>query len=651
MRKILSLISIIICLLFLPDLCHATARTASVTGLWSATATWGGTVPVDGDSVTINTAVTVTMDVDQSAFTGLQGVTITGGATPGMLVFTGASGHLKIASGYNIVGTFSTNNGRLLANSDGVWGHTTALSNTYKAVIDLQGTSILDATHLDINLYCTQPSHLYARTYKALYTMSSVSTSTGVFTMGSAPGWSAGTAVMITSSGTIPTGFSADTLYWVLSPSGSTLSLAPVSGGTAIVPTDQGSGTVQLFDGITNTSSGACNVLDDVSSDAPWTTTAGFNSVVLVSAGPDAYNQQRATLSTIASGVITLGANVGAAQRPGARIYLSSRNVTIQSTATSSSQAIVSTATGCVFQCEIRNSSGSGTTFYGYGLNSSNNSTISGTISGCTIGLNSSNNNTISGTISGCNYGLYSSNNSTISGIISGCNYEITFGGFDTAILRSALTKAALTLNGVNTANYAGRVRVGNLARVAGSHIVYDVFGNITKVACDGSGNHPSVDPAGGHDNALEAGSVQTNCSASNKLRILDNQAIWLTAGAYTVTYKINTTYASGITAGNLLLSAQYLTTGTAFTTVTNAPAISLRSSASDWTQTLAVTFTSAVDGWAFFSIDLFQYAANQVYVYPIPTISGLSFAVEWDAGYPVLYPVIGSSGGTRAVY
>ena len=623
-----------------------------------------------------------------------------------MLVFTGASGHLKIASGYNIVGTFSTNNGRLLANSDGVWGHTTALSNTYKAVIDLQGTSILDATHLDINLYCTQPSHLYARTYKALYTMSSVSTSTGVFTMGSAPGWSAGTAVMITSSGTIPTGFSADTLYWVLSPSGSTLSLAPVSGGTAIVPTDQGSGTVQLFDGITNTSSGACNVLDDVSSDAPWTTTAGFNSVVLVSAGPDAYNQQRATLSTIASGVITLGANVGAAQRPGARIYLSSRNVTIQSTATSSSQAIVSTATGCVFQCEIRNSSGSGTTFYGYGLNSSNNSTISGiisgcntglyssnnstisgTISGCNYGLNSSNNNTISGiisgcnyglnnnntisgTISGCNYGLYSSNNSTISGIISGCNtglyssnnstisgtisgcnYEITFGGFDTAILRSALTKAALTLNGVNTANYAGRVRVGNLARVAGSHIVYDVFGNITKVACDGSGNHPSVDPAGGHDNALEAGSVQTNCSASNKLRILDNQAIWLTAGAYTVTYKINTTYASGITAGNLLLSAQYLTTGTAFTTVTNAPAISLRSSASDWTQTLAVTFTSAVDGWAFFSIDLFQYAANQVYVYPIPTISGLSFAVEWDAGYPVLYPVIGSSGGTRAVY
>ena len=65
MRKILSLISIIICLLFLPDLCHATARTASVTGLWSATATWGGTVPVDGDSVTINTAVTVTMNVDQ----------------------------------------------------------------------------------------------------------------------------------------------------------------------------------------------------------------------------------------------------------------------------------------------------------------------------------------------------------------------------------------------------------------------------------------------------------------------------------------------------------------------------------------------------------------------------------------------------------
>lgn len=46
------------------------ARTASVSGLWSNTATWGGAaVPVDADTVTINASVVVEFDVDQSGFT------------------------------------------------------------------------------------------------------------------------------------------------------------------------------------------------------------------------------------------------------------------------------------------------------------------------------------------------------------------------------------------------------------------------------------------------------------------------------------------------------------------------------------------------------------------------------------------------------
>lgn len=44
-------------------------RTASVSGLWSNTATWGGAaIPVNGDAVVINNGVEVPFDVDQSGF-------------------------------------------------------------------------------------------------------------------------------------------------------------------------------------------------------------------------------------------------------------------------------------------------------------------------------------------------------------------------------------------------------------------------------------------------------------------------------------------------------------------------------------------------------------------------------------------------------
>jgi len=42
----------------------AAARTASVSGNWSNPATWGGSVPpVTGDTITINSGITVTVDV------------------------------------------------------------------------------------------------------------------------------------------------------------------------------------------------------------------------------------------------------------------------------------------------------------------------------------------------------------------------------------------------------------------------------------------------------------------------------------------------------------------------------------------------------------------------------------------------------------
>jgi hypothetical protein len=774
---------------------------AVASGLWSATATWsdtdggagGAAVPADDDAVFISAAVLVTGDVDLSVYTGLRTVTIRGGATPGTLLFkNGTSGYPKIRTAYNLIGTTSTNKGRLLANSDGIWGNTGVLAFANKAVIDLQGTSQIDATNLDIALYCTQPSNLYARTYGSAHMGCTVSTSADtlgytahglangvivyVTTSGTLPsplavdtpyfvvntaadtfklsltqggaaidlttqdgtsttnvhsgmmkawtvstddtltytnhGLANGTAVMLRSSnGVYPVPLAADTIYYVINTAANTMKLALFSGGTAIdITSIAGIGTIDIYTGsigpVPNLGGGTnpytmptMNVLDDVSSDSAWVTTSGHNRVVLVDADLVDYDQQRLTLTAIGAATITLSANVDSLQYPGARIYLTSRNVSIRSGGTTATQGIITASIGNVFGCEIINTAGSGTTFYGYGLysshsntisgtisgctfglansnsntisgtisgcysglaNSSNSNTISGTISGCYYGLNSSHSNTISGTISGCYYGLYSSHSNTISGTISGCNfglasssgntisgtisgcysglasssgntisgtisgctYEGYFPFYGTNTLKNAATIALLSFYGRNTNYRPGRLCCENLARNDGIYKIFDAFGDITKTACDGTGDAPSVDPNGGHDYCIEVSNVQSNCGVVNNLLIFDKHRIWMTAAAHTVTYKVQTTYA-GITAGNLKLFANYISTGGARAEVTNAPGIAVRANNADWTQTLAVTFTPSVAGWVDFKLDLMEYQSlKEVYVWPTPVIS-----------------------------
>jgi hypothetical protein len=150
----------------------------------------------------------------------------------------------------------------------------------------------------------------------------------------------------------------------------------------------------------------------------------------------------------------------------------------------------------------------------------------------------------------------------------------------------------------------------------------FDNFGDIIKTACDGAGDAPSVDPDGGAGYCVEASAIQSNCNAINPLVIIESQRIWLAAAAHTLTYKIQTTYA-GITAGNLELSAKYIGTNGVITEITHAPAIAQRSADTDWTQTLAVTFTPTVAGWVTIDITLTEYEANnEVYVWPMPVIS-----------------------------
>ena len=644
--------------------------TSNASGNWSAGATWvGGIKPADGDAVVIAAGHNVLMDDDLSAYTGLLAVTITGGATPGMLYFmNGTSGHLKIRTGYNLVGTTDTNRGRLLANSDGIWGNTGALAFANKAIIDLQGTSKIQALNLDIALYCTHPANWFVETYKTAYTCNQatdVNVDTDVLTFGTAPP-AAGTPVRVKSSGTLPGGLSADRIYYTRTISGNTCKLALQNNDATIVDiTSIGDGTLTMYDGHTNTATKILNVIQDITADAPWTTVAGHNRIVLADIAPEAYDQQRDTLATIAAGALTITTNnVDSVQFPCARIYLSSRNVSIRSNGTTKDQPIVdftSAAThGGVFDCEIVNTyqPGTQTTFYGYGIAYGSGHTISGVITGCCYGIAYGSGHTLSGVITGCYYGIFYGSGHTISGVVTGCCYGIYYGsghtisGVVTGCYCGIYYGSGHTISGEiksNSYDYffpfglvtlidngqntfvlrdrnliggIGRVSVENYGGVAGAYKAIDAFGDVLKTACNGVGDAPSVDPDGGNGYCIEASNIQSNCGAQNSpLVIFDKHRIWMTAVAHTVTYKVQTTYA-GISAGNLKLTARYWNAGV-LTEVTNEPAINQRTGPTDWTQTLTVTFTPTQADWVDFKIELMEYeAGNEVYIWPTPVIS-----------------------------
>jgi hypothetical protein len=410
---------------------------AVISGLWSDIAVWsdtdggagGAAVPADGDAVFISAGINVQMDVDLSAYTGLQTVTIRGGDTPGMLYYkAGASGYLKIRTGYNLVGASGANKGRLLANSDGVWGNTGELAYADKAIIDLQGTAKVDAQYLGIALYCKQPIYKSVRTYGTKYDFTAseltVDTANNTIDLGTTPP-TAGTAVMITTSiGTLPGGLLEDTIYYVRAVSGNTCKLAEYNSDSCIVDiTSVGSGTCTLFTGHTNTATTTIKVLDDVTGDSCWSTTTGHNRVVLVNYNNDI---QRLQLSNITSSEITLSANVDSVQNPGARIWLISRNVSIRF---NGSQSIIdyssATTSSGTFQCEIVNTAA---TLSGNGIYFGSGHTVSGSISGCSIGINYGSGHTVSGSISGCGNGINTGSGHTVSGTISGCSYGINYG-------------------------------------------------------------------------------------------------------------------------------------------------------------------------------------------------------------------------------
>ena len=581
--------------------------------IWSGGSGAGG-APADGDAVVIAAGHNVLMNADLSSWTGLTTLTIASHATtPGMLYFKdGTDGHLKFRTGTNY-GILGNNDGvtlgRLLANHDGNWpaGDTDdPLTFANKAIIQLDGTSRIMGTYLEIKLFCTQPTNTFVETYGAAYTCTNqstdINTTTGIITFTGAPP-SEGTPVMIKSSGTLPTGWTNTDVYYVRTVSGNTCKLALQNADEDIViPSATGSGTLTMYSGHTNTSTATMNVVQDVTADTPWVTTDGHDYVCLVDCNaPENYDQQRTQLTTINAGTIVLSANVDSAQYPLARIFLVSRNVSIRFTGNTAVN-ILDAVHDSILQCEIRATAGTGTTFYGYGLSASYS-------------------NTVSGTISGCNSGLYFSCPNTISGTISGCSY-ISRKSINNVLRNNADIGAQTVISGINTAYEHNRLKCENLNRVDGTHKIYDNYGDVLKTACDGTGDAPSVDPDRGSGYCLEASNIQQNCvDVNSALRIIEDVRIWLAAGTHTLAYKVQTTYTTSV---DLVLTIDYIGADGVITRATKSAAVATRDNDADWTKTITSdSFTTTEDGWITVSLDLVEYEANdEVYVWPKPTIT-----------------------------
>lgn len=423
-------------------------------GNWSTAGTWDSGVPADNDTVVIAAGHTVTFDADTSGFAnGIAGITITSHATtPGMLrAKYDADGtyYLKLKTGTTIAGTNAAAKGRLLANSDGVWGNTGALAYGRKFIIEMGLTGKIVGSYLDIALYGYEPAVKSATVYGTVQTVSSINTETGVITLGGAHGWNWGEPVMVVSSGDYPGGLAPNTVYYVNNPSGADLQLDAYDGASyPISITSSGSGTISIFSGHTNTSTATVNVLEDLTAVTGWITTDGHDFAVLVNANsPSTYDQQRLQLTTINASSLVLSANVDSAQYPFAKVWLVSRNVSIRSACTTAVAIVGLLTSGSVLQCEIRATAGSGTTFYGNGI-SGGAYTMSGTVSGCTNGVNAGSGSLISGVVVGCSVGVSEATAVSVSGTISGCSTGVS-GGNDVTV--------SGTISGCSTGVSAGK--------------------------------------------------------------------------------------------------------------------------------------------------------------------------------------------------
>lgn len=418
---------------------------------WSTLANWntnrggGGSSPasvaaMDNNTFVIQASHNICFDIDSSGWAnGFNTVTIEGGATPGMVYSKyDADGtyYFKIKTGTTLGGTTSTNRGRLLANSDGVWANSTALPFGRKFIIDLITSAYINASNLDVKLICAEPTITEVGTYGTKNTASSIDVSTDKINFSVAHGWASNTPLMVKSSGDLPSPLVSNKVYYLQSSGTTWIKLSDYTSGSAIDLTTSGSGTIEVYSGHTSTSTATINVLTDATGDSQW---AGTAVVALVdSFAPEAKDVQFSTISSVAAGSITLGNNVDSVQYPGSKIVLLQRNVAIRNNQSSYYSAGLlnysfASTHGAILQCEIRNTAAA---YERNGINYGvGHAVTGGVISGLSIGINYVTTSTINTIICCCYSGIVTTSGysgSTFSGTVLGCTYGVQSGDSDT---------------------------------------------------------------------------------------------------------------------------------------------------------------------------------------------------------------------------
>ncbi len=370
--------------------------TSTRNGYWSETGMWStAALPQDGDDVVIAAGHECFMNVDTSGMTGFLSVTVQGHATtPGQLYWqNGGSGYLKIRTGGVIQGTAGTLKGRILANSNGLWSTNTVLSNSNKAVILLTTTAYINARYLDIKLLCDNPTVRWTRVYGTKYDFTAgagtVDLVNNTIDLGVTPPANDTRVVITTSGGTLPGGLEEEFVYYIRGVSGTKCKLAKYARDYDIVDlTSLGSGTCRILTGFGG-GSATLNVLDDVTGDARWATSAYSNQVFISStfSGDSNRVSQTTTLSTIGAASITVANTITGSYSPGARLYLVSRNVAIISSGANAGSDIIvfydtSTTQNAILQCLIYNTASTNGTA-GRAILSGNGTTLSGMLFNC----------------------------------------------------------------------------------------------------------------------------------------------------------------------------------------------------------------------------------------------------------------------------
>ena len=384
-----------------------------VTGLFSVGSNWEGEVaPDDGDGFRIMAGAVITMDVDQTAFTGMASSQVQGSnATPGTLLFAGGTGgHLKMADSSTLSGTEGTNRGRIVAGS-----LETPLPFAVKAIITLGDGASITGANLDIQEFPTEPVLTHVRVYGTIQACTVVP-ATDVFSTEAAHGLSNGDAVRFhpASGAVLPAPLKEDWTYWAASVTEKTFKLnTHKTVGRVVDITSAGTGTTSVY---TGAASGVglgtpINVLDDVSADDAWDTTDGHNHAVLVNEGPVTRHIQRVQITAKSATTITLSANTDQVYSPGAMLIWASRNCEIRSNTTATATPVINGGTG--FRLGALRGTNAGE--FGYALSSGTNHTAS-VVTGFHRGLHSCTGCTIT-TVAGNYYGLYVCTGCTITNV------------------------------------------------------------------------------------------------------------------------------------------------------------------------------------------------------------------------------------------